>query len=126
MGRARCASAAAWRERMAAVFDGSWSRHSARKPRACGSHSPTPCALPAAYFYRYGSSSAGLRTLLQERDTPREDVPQRAPVAHLWWSRERTDFSPVCAGDIDLAWLRRSDCTLAALARPFLDGLDAA
>lgn len=119
--------AAAWRERMAAVFDGSWSRHSCEEAARLWQSQPDAVrVLPAAYFYRYGSSSAGLRTLLQERDTPREDVYSVHLWAHLWWSRERADFSPVCAEDIDLAWLRRSDCTLAALARPFLDGLDAA
>ena len=40
--------------------------------------------------------------------------------AHLWWDRDRRDFSSVSAPDVTEDLLRRSDTPLAALARPHL------
>ncbi|MBS0558310.1 MAG: glycosyl transferase [Proteobacteria bacterium] len=114
--------AAHWRERMAATFDGSWSRHSCAEAARAWERMPDALrVLPREYFYRYGSSIAGLRTLLEESDTAREDLYSMHLWAHLWWSAERTDFSTVHAGQIDEHWIRTRDCTLANLARRFLE-----
>jgi hypothetical protein len=111
-----------WRERMPQVFDGRWNEHSCREAGRLWRQDPASVTvLPAEYFYRYGSTVAGLRTLLEERDRPREDLYSVHLWAHLWWKAARTDFSTVHAGQIDARWLREKDCTLAVLARPFLD-----
>jgi hypothetical protein len=114
--------ARAWRDRMPEAFDGSWSRHSCQLAARIWQLAPaTVNVLPSAYFYRYGATVAGLRTLLEESDRERDDLYSVHLWAHLWWSRARTDFSSVHADEIDERWLRERDCTLARLARPFLD-----
>jgi len=111
-----------WRERMPQVFDGRWAEHSCREAGRLWRADPAALrVLPPAYFYRYGSTVAGLRALLDEDDAPRADLYSVHLWAHLWWREDRTDFSAVHAGEIDLAWLRGRDCTLSRLARPFLD-----
>lgn len=113
--------AARWRERMTEVFDGSWNRHSCDEAARLWRHAGDELrVLPSAYFYRYGSSVAGLRALLEETDVPHEDLHSVHLWAHLWWEASRTDFSAVHAGQIDEMWIRERDCTLARLAKPFL------
>ena len=120
--RANAPFAARWRERMAEVFDGTWNRHSCDEAARLWSQDPNAVrVLPFAYFYRYGSSIAGLRTLLEESDRPRDDLYSVHLWAHLWWATSRTDFSHVHAGEIDENWIREHDCTLSKLSRPFLD-----
>jgi hypothetical protein len=41
-------------------------------------------------------------------------------MAHLWWSRNRRDFTAFSAGDASESHLRESDTPLAHLTRPFL------
>ena len=113
--------AALWRERMGVVFDGSWSRHSCDEAARLWLRMPAEVyVLPSVYFYRHGASVAGLRTLLEETDRERPDLYSIHLWAHLWWDAQRVDFSAVHAGQIDEAWIRGRDCTLARLARPFL------
>ena len=115
------AFAARWRERMTEVFDGSWSRHSCDEAaRVWRDERGAVRVLPSVYFYRYGSSVAGLRTLLEECDVDRDDLYSVHLWAHLWWDVSRRDFSDVSAAEIDEWWIRERDCTLARLARPFL------
>ena len=111
-----------WRERMAQVFDGSWSGHSCHEAARLWRVMPDALrVLPREYFYRYGSTIAGLATLLEQRDEDHADLYSVHLWAHLWWERTRTDFSEVHAGQIDEDWIRTRDCTLARLARQFLD-----
>jgi Glycosyltransferase sugar-binding region containing DXD motif len=117
--RARFANA--WRENMSLVFDGTWNRHSCDEPARLWRTMPDAVrVLPAVYFYRYGGSIAGLRTLLEESDRAHSDLYSVHLWAHLWWAETRKDFSHVHAGEIDEAWIRSRDCTLANLARRFL------
>jgi Glycosyltransferase sugar-binding region containing DXD motif len=114
--------AALWRERMSKVFDGTWNRHSCDEAARVWQDAPDSVrVLPSAYFYRYGSSIAGLRSLFEECDRDHDDLFSVHLWAHLWWDQARTDFSTVHAGEIDEAWIRERDCTLARLARPYLD-----
>ena len=120
--RAGAPFAAQWRQRMAEVFDGTWSRHSCEEAaRLWQIGRESLRVLPSVYFYRYGSSIAGLRTLLEESDVAHPDLYSVHLWAHLWWAASRTDFSTVHAGEINETWLRERDCTLANLARRFLD-----
>ena len=55
-----------WRERMEQVFDGSWSGHSCHEAARLWRVMPDALrVLPREYFYRHGSTVAGLRTLLE-------------------------------------------------------------
>ncbi len=119
--RAGAPFAAQWRQRMAEVFDGTWSRHSCEEAARLWQIGQSLRVLPSVYFCRYGSSIAGLRTLLEESDVAHPDVYSVHLWAHLWWAASRSDFSTVHAGEINETWLRERDCTLANLARRFLD-----
>lgn len=121
LARPDSAFAKCWRERMGAVFDGSWSGHSCHEAARVWRNMPNSVhVLPREYFYRYGSSVAGLRTLLEESDRERADLYSVHLWAHLWWDAARTDFSTIHSGQIDERWIRERDCTLARLARRFL------
>jgi hypothetical protein len=114
--------AGVWRKRMAAAFDGRWNEHSCLEAARVWRRLPDAVrVLPTVYFYRYASSVAGLRTLLEESDGGHADLYSVHLWAHLWWDAARTDFSDVHADRIDENWIRQRDCTLARLARPYLD-----
>jgi hypothetical protein len=111
-----------WRERMEQVFDGSWSGHSCHEAARLWRVMPDALrVLPREYFYRYGSTIAGLESLLEQSDAEHADIYSLHLWAHLWWEQSRRDFSAVHAGQIDENWIRTRDCTLAKLARKFLD-----
>jgi hypothetical protein len=111
-----------WRERMVAAFDGSWSGHSCHEAARLWRVMPDALrVLPREYFYRYGSTIAGLESLLEQSDVEHADIYSLHLWAHLWWEQSRRDFSAVHAGQIDENWIRTRDCTLAKLARKFLD-----
>lgn len=113
--------ATAWRERSAVVFDGTWNRVACDEPARLWQSLPAAVhVLPAAYFYRYGASIAGLRTLLEESDDVRDDLYSIHLWSHLWWDQSRQDFTQVHSGEIDENWIRTRDCTLARLARRFI------
>ncbi len=112
--------AARWRERMAAVFDGTWNRHSCDEAARTWRAIPDSVrVLPSVYFYRYGVSVAGFRDLF---DAPPDDADIYSIHlwAHLWWDAARRDFSDVHAGEIDENWIRTRDVALAHYARKFL------
>ncbi|MHB8678574.1 MAG: glycosyltransferase [Rudaea sp.] len=120
--RPRSHFASVWRERMATAFDGSWSGHSCHEAARLWRAMPGALrVLPREYFYRYGGTIAGLRSLLEESDRDHADLYSVHLWAHLWWKAARQDFSTVHAGQIDEKWIRTRDCTLAGLARRFLD-----
>ena len=111
-----------WRKRMSDAFDGRWSEHSCLEAARIWRQMPNAVhVLPTDYFYRYGSTVAGLQTLLEESDVDHADLYSIHLWAHLWWDAARTDFSQVHADQINEAWIRERDCTLARLARPYLD-----
>ncbi|HTI97232.1 MAG TPA: glycosyltransferase [Rudaea sp.] len=111
-----------WRERMVAAFDGSWSGHSCHEAARLWRVMPDALrVLPREYFYRYGSTIAGLKSLLEQSDVEHSDLYSMHLWAHLWWEQSRQDFSAVHAGQIDENWILTRDCTLAKLARKFLD-----
>jgi hypothetical protein len=116
--------ASAWRSRMAQVFDGSWSRHSCDEAAALWGLLPDAVhVVPEECFYAFPCSRDGLRALLEEDHPLPEGAFSLHLWAHLWWARERTDFSPMHAGMFDLDRLRRVDCTYSRLARRFAAGL---
>ncbi|WP_376697212.1 glycosyltransferase [Wenzhouxiangella sp. EGI_FJ10305] len=116
--------ARAWREGMAAAFDGRWNSHSCREAgRLWREHPDWLRVLPSVYFYRYGSTPEGLATLFEESDDDHADLYSVHLWAHLWWEAARRDMSEMHAGRIDESWIMRSDATLAALARHFLEDI---
>ncbi len=110
-----------WRARMAAAFDGSWSRHSTLLPRVLADEHPALIHVePAPTFYPYMWTRDDLHRLLEARETVGAEVASVHLWAHLWWSKTRRDFSALHAGMLDEAFVRSVDTTYNLLARPFL------
>jgi hypothetical protein len=117
--------AAAWRTRMGAALDGTWSHHSSALAERLSRELPHAVHVePIESFYPVPCTRAGLANLLEEG---RPDVDRGHSVhlwSHLWWDPERIDFSRRHAGDFTYQGLLSSRAPLARLARPYLPELD--
>jgi hypothetical protein len=110
-----------WLERMAEVFDGTWSRHSNQEAvRLWGEMPESLHVVPQTCFYKHAATRRGVRTLLEGHDPDTSGVYSVHLWAHLWWDARRTDFTTVHAGDVDEDYVRTRRTTYAALARRFL------
>jgi Glycosyltransferase sugar-binding region containing DXD motif len=116
--------AVAWRRRMGAALNGTWSNHSGflaeelsrRMPREV--HIEPPCS-----FYRYGPYPDDLALLLEGQDLQTDGVLSIHLWSHLWWDAARRDYSAVHAGLLTARCIRSVDSTYNLLARPFLPEL---
>ena len=115
------AFARAWRERMAAALDGSWSNHSGFLSQELSELMPGQVRVePQRTFFAFSASVAGLAALLRERHEVPEDALSVHLWAHLWWERRRRDFSPAHAAWAEPSFVRSARSTLAELLRPYL------
>lgn len=111
----------AWRERMPASLDGTWSAHSCVLATDLATEMPDAVHVePQRTFHPFDITQDGFRRLLVEREPDLDGISSVHLAAHLWWEQDRVDFSTVHAGMIDEAWVRTTDCTYAVAARPFL------
>jgi hypothetical protein len=111
-----------WLERMAQVFDGTWSRHSNQEATRLWGEMPEAIhVVPQSCFYRHAATRRGVRTLLEGYEPDSAGVYSLHLWAHLWWDAWRTDFTTLHAGDIDEDYVRTRRTTYAVLARRFLD-----
>ena len=111
----------AWRAGITDAFDGSWAKHS------CFLADDLACRMPADVhvepqqtFHAFEPTIPGLALLLEHPPPDLDGIVSMHLAAHLWWSKDRLDFSPVHAGMIDEAWIRSSPSTYAVCARRFL------
>ena len=111
-----------WLTQMAAVFDGTWNRHSCFEAARLWERMPESIlVLPRNYFYRYGWSQREIVTLFESCDPVlHHDLYSIHLWAHLWWSETRRDFTAFHAGMITPEFLRTANTTFATLARRFL------
>ena len=110
-----------WAKTAATVFDGTWSKHSCQLAATLWQQLPGELRVaPHQWFYHFGFSVNGIRALFEESAPVPEQLMSIHLWAHLWWSKERTDFTQFHAGLLDENYVRRSDSTYATLARPFL------
>lgn len=114
--------ARAWRERMAAALDGSWSNHSGFLSQELCEQMPDHVRVePEERFFAFPASPRGVSQLLRER----HEIPQEALSvhlwAHLWWERRRRDFTHAHVGWTTPSFVRSARTTLAELLRPYLD-----
>ncbi len=113
--------ARAWRERMATALDGSWSNHSGCLSQQLSELMPDAVRVePEPSFFSYPATPAGLSRLLAERDRLPDGALSIHLWAHLWWDRERRDFSDAHAGWCTPRFIRHARTTFAELARPYL------
>jgi glycosyltransferase involved in cell wall biosynthesis len=109
------AFARAWRERIGAALNGTWSNHSGFLAAELASELPDAVRVEDEdTFFPVPPTQAGLARLLEERHALPASAVSVHLWEHLWWERGRVDFTDVHAGDI------RPHTTLADLVRPYL------
>lgn len=114
---------ATWREQVIGAMDGTWSGHSCRlATRLAGERPETVVVAPEPRFSPFAHTPDGLRALLEEPLVPGalDHTTSVHLMAHLWWDRDRRDFSRYSAHDATERALRAGDTPLAHLARPHL------
>ena len=119
------AFATAWRSRMGAAIDGTWSNHSCFLPQALSEELPHAVRVePEESFFAVPGTVNGLAKLLDDGTL---DLPNSYSVhlwAHLWWDYSRTDFSNHYAGEFTLRYLADAQSPLAKFLRPYLPDMD--
>lgn len=110
-----------WLDESYGAFNGTWSNHSCQlATRLWEAHSDMVHVVPRRYFYRHAWTRAGIRSLFDCRDDDLHDVFSLHLWSHLWWDRERTNFTSFHAGLLTEDYVRTADTTYAVLARRFL------
>jgi Glycosyltransferase sugar-binding region containing DXD motif len=121
MSEPGAAFAQAWRERMAAELNGTWSNHSGFLSAELSRELPAAVRVePEVTFFSFPATPAGLSRLLEHRHPIPGGALSVHLWAHLWWDRDRWDFSQVHAGRYIPSYVRRARTTLADLVRPCL------
>jgi len=110
-----------WREHMEKEFDGSWSNHSTFLPQRLSKQYPDLIHIePKRTFYKHMWKPEGIHTLFKGCDQDTEDVVSMHLWSHLWWSKERKDFSDFHEGVLIPEYIRTVDTTYNLIARRFL------
>jgi glycosyltransferase involved in cell wall biosynthesis len=123
MAEPDAAFARAWRERMAAALNGTWSNHSGFLPLELSQSMPSAVRVePQRTFFAFGPNRTGLSQLLEERHAVPAEALSVHLSAHLWWERWRRDFTWVHGGWCKPSSIERARTTLADIARPYLPG----
>ncbi|MFM2275386.1 MAG: hypothetical protein RL211_1258 [Pseudomonadota bacterium] len=110
-----------WLDEMSKAFDGSWSNHSTLLPyRLWRQHPQLLNVEPESAFYALDWSPRGINNLFVRG----VDLPANAYSlhlwSHLWFARDRTDFSLFHGGMLTVDYVRFAETTYARLARQFL------
>lgn len=110
-----------WLERMEAAFDGTWSNHSTFLPQRLASEYPHLIHVEqASSFFHFGATPRDLFALFEDLQEIPPDVYSFHLWEHLWWDRERTDFSFFHSGKLNESYVRDGGSTYSNAARPFL------
>ncbi|MBF5004253.1 glycosyltransferase [Diaphorobacter caeni] len=110
-----------WASTANRVFDGTWSKHSCQLAARLWQQMPGQLQVaPHQWFYHFGFSQTGIRALFENAAPVPEQLMSIHLWAHLWWDKERTDFTHFHAGLLDEHYVRHSSGTYASLARQFL------
>lgn len=111
-----------WLSEMYRVFDGTWSRHScieAGRLQRSMPHAVHVC--PQHFFYKYPFTREGIHAMLLGRNEDYSGMYSMHLWAHLWWDRNRRDFSDF-HGSLMTEWfIRNVDTTYTVAARRFLE-----
>lgn len=110
-----------WRAQMPDALDGTWSNHSGFLPEWLSRRLTAAVRVePEERFFPFPPTPAGVSQLL-EQGLP---VPAGALSvhlwAHLWWERQRRDFSQAHGGWCSPPFIRGARTTLADIMRPYL------
>ena len=110
-----------WLEEMPQAFDGTWSNHSTLLPQRLSEEMPDSIHIePPRTFYPYMWTREDLHTLFEGAERDATGIASIHLWSHLWWARDRRDFSDFHAGLMTESHIRTVDTTFNLLARPFL------
>lgn len=110
-----------WLDEMPAAFDGTWSNHSTILPQRLSEELPDLIHIePPRSFYGFMWTRQDLRRLFEEREVNLEGMYSIHLWSHLWWSRNRHDFSDFHAELLTEEYIRSTDTTYNIAARPYL------
>lgn len=113
--------AKAWLARMGPALNGTWSNHSGLLARSLAHEMPDAVRVePVGTFFPAPLSVHGLRALLEEDTLDVEGALTVHLWAHVWWHRDRRDFTSVHAGMLTADYMRSVDTSYNRLARPYL------
>ena len=119
------AFASAWRARMGAAMNGTWSNHSGFLAQALSEKMPDEVRIePEESFFAMPCTPAGLEAFLGDGTVGLSRSYSVHLWAHVWWRFDRTDFSTRHAGEMSLSHLRSSHSPLAELVRPYLPDIN--
>lgn len=106
------------------AFDGKWTSHSCQlATRLWEAHPDLLHVVPRRYFYRHPWTPAGIQSIFETNDADLRGVLSMHLWNHLWWDKERTDFTCFHAGELTEEYVRSGASTYAVLARRFLPEL---
>jgi glycosyltransferase involved in cell wall biosynthesis len=112
--------ARAWRDRMAAALDGTWSNHSGFLSDELALLMPGAVRVETGRsFFPFPATPDGLSHLIEQRHPVPPEALSVHLWAHLWWDRLRQDFSSVHAGLYVPSFVRRARTTLADIVRRY-------
>lgn len=110
-----------WRARMAVALNGTWSNHSGFLAQQLSIELPEQVrSEPPASFFPVGSEPDELARLFGADEV---DVSASYSLhwwSHLWWSRERRDFSSTYGDQFTPDYITTVDTAFNRLARPFV------
>lgn len=115
------AFAVEWRRGMADALNGTWSNHSGFLSEELSRRMPGAVRVePETTFFSFPATRTGLAALLEQRHPVPEGAISLHLWAHLWWDRDRRDFSDAHAGWCTPSFLRGAPTTLADLLGPYV------
>ena len=110
-----------WLDGMADAFDGSWSNHSTLLPCRLAHQYPELISVePKCSFYPVDHSPREINDLFHKNIHLPETAYSLHLWNHLWFDRQRTDFSHFHAGLLTVDYLLFAKTTYAMAARRFL------
>lgn len=110
-----------WLANMKEMFDGSWSAHSTLLPFKMSQQFPNLIRVePERSFFKHRWTNQGIRELFEDLDEDLGGVYSFHLWSHLWWEKDRMDFSYFHHGLLTEEYVKYADTTYAHIARHFL------
>jgi len=111
-----------WLKTTHIVFDGSWNRHSCvEAARLSVSHPELVRVIDKRHFFHFDCSVEGLANLFAKNLEYPDDLYSIHLWSHVWWNKNRVDFTRFHAGMLNEAFIRKVDTSFNRIARRFLD-----
>jgi hypothetical protein len=113
-----------WRQEMGGALNGTWSNHSGFLPYRLSRRMPREVHVePRTSFFAFPADRDGLAALFTEDVAVPDGCYSIHLWEHLWYDRDRRDFTDFHGGLLTAEHLACADSTYARLARPLLPEL---